>query len=61
MSNNTPTNTLGKLTGAILWPGTKIVERMGIDPESDNGLLRSMFNMLIWATSGLFLVWAIMA
>lgn len=61
MSTPALTNALTKLVDFILWPGTKIVERMGIDPTSDYGLLRSMFNTLIWATAGLFFVWAIMA
>lgn len=37
----------------LLWPGTRIVEKLGIDPESDIGLLRSMFNTIIWTTLGL--------
>jgi len=32
---------------AILWPGTVICERLGIDPESDAGLVRWMINTLI--------------
>ena len=33
---------------ALLYPGTLVCRRMGIDPESDQGLIRSMFNMLIY-------------
>ena len=32
----------------LLWPGTKICERIGVDPESDAGLIRSMFNMIVY-------------
>ena len=45
----------------ILWPGTKICERMGIDPESDAGLIRSMWNMIIYLTVILGLMWLVMA
>ena len=31
-----------------LLPGTLVCRRMGIEPESDQGLIRSMFNMLIY-------------
>ena len=37
----------------LIWPGTKITEKLGIDPESEVGLLRSMFNTLIWTSIGL--------
>ena len=33
---------------ALLYPGILVCRRMGIDPESDQGLIRSMFNMLIY-------------
>ena len=33
---------------ALLYPGTLVCRRMGIDPESDQGLIRSMFNMLTY-------------
>lgn len=49
--------TLGKL---LLWPGTKICERMGVNPEDDAGLIRSMFNMIVYISFGLALVWIIM-
>lgn len=44
------------LRDIFLWPGTKITERLGIDPDSEMGLLRSMFNTLIWTTIGLAIV-----
>lgn len=44
------------LVKIILWPGTKITARLGIDPDSEMGLLRSMFNTLIWTALGLFIV-----
>ncbi|WP_341863048.1 hypothetical protein [Gymnodinialimonas sp. 57CJ19] len=44
----------------ILWPGTKICQMLGIDPEKDMGLIRSMFNMLVYATVILFAMWAFM-
>lgn len=44
----------------ILWPGTKICERMGVDPESDAGLIRSMFNMIVYLVVILGVMWAVM-
>ena len=49
-----------KIADIILWPGTKICERLGVDPESDAGLIRSMFNMIIYLTVILGVMWAIM-
>ena len=49
-----------KIADMILWPGTKICERLGVDPESDAGLIRSMFNMIIYLTVILGAMWAIM-
>jgi len=43
----------------ILWPGTKICERMGVDPTSDAGLIRWMVNTLIYLVLSLVLVWII--
>jgi hypothetical protein len=45
------------LADAILWPGTKVCERLGVDPESDAGLLRWMFNTLFYLFVGLIIVW----
>lgn len=47
------------LTQALLWPGTKICERMGVDPEADAGLIRSMFNMIVYLAVCLTIVWII--
>jgi len=47
------------LTQALLWPGTKICERMGLDPEADAGLIRSMFNMIVYLAVCLTIVWII--
>lgn len=44
----------------MLWPGTKVCQWMNIEPESDQGLIRSMFNMLIYLTVILFSLWAFM-
>jgi hypothetical protein len=44
----------------LLWPGTKICERMGVDPEADAGLIRSMFNMLVYLTVSLGVAWFIL-
>lgn len=43
----------------ILWPGTKLCERLGIDPESDAGLIRWMINTLVYLVVGLAIVWII--
>jgi hypothetical protein len=45
---------------ALLYPGTLVCRRMGIDPESDQGLIRSMFNMLIYLIVILCGLWAVM-
>lgn len=41
----------------VLWPGTKICEKMGIDPSSDAGLIRWMINTLIYLILALVVVW----
>ncbi len=43
----------------VLWPGTKICEKMGIDPTADAGLIRWMLNTLIYLTAALIVVWII--
>ena len=45
---------------ALLYPGTLVCRRMGIDPEIDQGLIRSMFNMLIYLVVILCGLWAAM-
>ncbi|MEP5762641.1 MAG: hypothetical protein ABJ327_25640 [Litoreibacter sp.] len=32
----------------LLWPGTKICEKLGVKPDEDAGLIRSMFNMIVY-------------
>lgn len=49
------------LADYILWPGTKICEYLGVEPTSDQGLIRSMFNMLVYLIVILFVMWAVMA
>ncbi|MEN8891412.1 hypothetical protein [Planktotalea arctica] len=43
----------------VLWPGTKVCEKLGIDPTSDAGLIRWMINTLIYLVLALILVWVI--
>ncbi|MGB7317341.1 MAG: hypothetical protein WBC85_05170 [Planktotalea sp.] len=43
----------------VLWPGTKICEKMGIDPSSDAGLIRWMINTLIYLVVALIIVWIV--
>ena len=44
---------LDMLRRGFLWPGTYLTAKLGIDPDSEFGLLRSMFNTLIWTVIGL--------
>lgn len=44
----------------ILLPGTLVCRRMGIEPESDQELIRSMFNMLIYLVVILSALWIFM-
>jgi len=32
----------------ILWPGDQVRRSLGITDEQDNGILRSMINMVVW-------------
>ncbi|MEX0286849.1 MAG: hypothetical protein AB3N23_19770 [Paracoccaceae bacterium] len=45
---------------ALLWPGTYICRRMGVDPEADAGLIRSMFNMIVYLVVLLGGLWVLM-
>ena len=45
---------------ASLYPGTLVCRRVGIDPERDQGLIRSMFNMLIYLVVILCGLWTAM-
>lgn len=49
---------LVKIADMILWPGTILCRYFGIDPKSDMGLMRSLFNFLIWLPLGLILALA---
>lgn len=44
---------LNILRRAFFWPGTILTKKLGIDPESEFGLLRSLFNSLVWTVVGL--------
>lgn len=44
---------LDMLRRFLLWPGTFLTNKLGIDPDSEFGLLRSMFNTLFWTVVGL--------
>lgn len=48
------------VSAIILWPGTKLCELLGVDPESDAGLIRSMFNMIVYLVVILGLMWVVM-
>jgi len=43
----------------VLYPGTKLCERMGIDPKADAGLIRWLINTLVYLTVSLIVVWFI--
>ncbi|WP_172796208.1 hypothetical protein [Loktanella sp. 5RATIMAR09] len=49
------------LSEVLLWPGTKVCERLGVDPEGDAGLIRWMINTLVYLIASLAFVWAIIA
>jgi len=42
-----------RIADFILWPGTYLCIKCGVDPKSDMGLMRSFFNFLIWLPLGL--------
>ncbi|WP_299027839.1 hypothetical protein [uncultured Sulfitobacter sp.] len=44
---------------AFLWPGTKVCEHLGVDPESDAGLIRWMVNTLVYLIISLVFVWIV--
>jgi hypothetical protein len=44
----------------ILWPGTKICERLGVEPKDDAGLIGSMFNMIVYLVVILGVMWVVM-
>lgn len=47
------------ISDAILWPGTKFCEYMGLDPEGENALIRWMINTLVYLVVGLVVLWVI--
>lgn len=47
------------LSEAILWPGTKVCERLGVDPEGEAGLIRWMVNTLVYLVVSLAIVWIV--
>lgn len=49
------------IVNVLLWPGTKNCQRLGVDPEADAGLIRSMFNMIVYLVVLLSIVWAVTA
>ena len=49
------------LSEAFLWPGTKVCEQLGVDPEGDAGLIRWMINTLVYLVVSLIVVWVIVA
>lgn len=44
------------LAHIILWPGTKVCERLGVDPEGEAGLIRWMVNTLVYLVLSLIVV-----
>lgn len=49
------------LSKAFLWPGTKVCEHLGVDPEADAGLVRWLVNSLVYLVLALLVVWVIVA
>ena len=47
-------------TKLLLWPGNKACLMMGVDPDSDAGLIRWLFNTLIYLFVLLSLTWAVL-
>ena len=45
----------------FLWPGTKVCERLGVNPEGEAGLIRWMVNTLGYLVLSLAIMWVIMA
>ena len=48
-------------TEIFLWPGTTTCQWMAVDPDSDSGLIRWMFNTLFYLFVTLAALWAILA
>ncbi|WP_175469228.1 hypothetical protein [Pseudorhodobacter antarcticus] len=47
------------LADMILWPGTKVCERLGVDPTGDAVLIRWLINTLVYLTVSLIIVWIV--
>ena len=47
------------VSDVILWPGTKVCERLGIDPRSDAALIRWMINTFFYLAVSLIVLWII--
>lgn len=45
-----------RIANALLWPGTKVCQQLGVDPDSDAGLIRWMINTLVYLVVGLAVV-----
>ena len=45
------------LSDIILWPGTKVCERLGVNPEGEAALIRWMVNTLVYLVVSLIFVW----
>lgn len=50
-----------KLAEAFLWPGTKVCEYFGVNPEGDAGLLRWLVNTFVYLVASLIFVWIFVA
>ena len=50
-----------KLSDAFLWPGTKVCEHFGVNPEADAGLIRWFINTLVYLVVSLAVVWIVVA
>jgi hypothetical protein len=48
------------LSEAFLWPGTKVCERLGVDPKGEAGLIRWLVNTLVYLVLSLNFVWIVM-
>ncbi|SDZ19818.1 hypothetical protein SAMN05444004_107124 [Jannaschia faecimaris] len=50
-----------KLADVFLWPGHRLCQRLGLNPDADAGLIRWMFNTVFYLLIGLILVWIAVA
>lgn len=47
------------ISDIFLWPGTKVCERLGVDPRGEAGLIRWMVNTLVYLVISLTVVWIV--